>query len=166
MSPTSAAFAAAPLVNPDGSRKYSVIITASDSTCGGCDDGPADISAITARKSAIAAGVLSFSGLNSCSITPFPVPAANAACVASKSFCDGALVSISGTGRLSGPLGNGPVQFALTVTDDDTGVSATDNNVVDLTIQLPRGPYVTGWHCHPPTGTEAPGCGVEVTGHG
>jgi hypothetical protein len=49
--PTSAAFATMPFVDGSGNPLYSAIITASDSTCGGCDNTPTGEDAINARAS-------------------------------------------------------------------------------------------------------------------
>jgi hypothetical protein len=47
--PTSAAFGTTPFVDGSGNPRYSAIITASDSTCGGCDNTPTGEAAINAR---------------------------------------------------------------------------------------------------------------------
>jgi hypothetical protein len=66
--PTSAAFSATPFVDGSGNPRYSAIITASDSTCGGCDNTPAGEAAINARASDFAVflnkggGILALAG--------------------------------------------------------------------------------------------------------
>ena len=68
VNPTSSAFATMPFVDSSGHPLYSAIITASDSTCGGCDNTPAGESAINARASDFATffngggGILAQSG--------------------------------------------------------------------------------------------------------
>jgi len=66
--PTAAEFTTLPLVDSGGHPLYSAIVTASDTTCGGCDDTPAGESAINARAADIASfvgaggGVLALAG--------------------------------------------------------------------------------------------------------
>jgi hypothetical protein len=99
------------------------------------------------------------------------LPAGDAPCVVSRSFCYGAILDIAGTGMLSPFLGStlpaGRFPFNLHMVDEDTGVALRDSDVIRLTISLPGGPpYVATWDCFPLHGTTLGGCSLEVTGHG
>jgi len=68
--PSGPGFASLPLVNRSGRPLYSAIVVASDNSCGECDNPPADITAIVARKADIAqffnegGGILAMAGAN------------------------------------------------------------------------------------------------------
>ncbi len=68
VNPTSAQWASMPLVDSSGKPLYSAIVTASDSSCGGCDNNSAGETAINNRSSDIATyfnaggGILALSG--------------------------------------------------------------------------------------------------------
>lgn len=71
LDPTSAAFAALPLVDGSGHPLYSAIVTASDNSCGGCDNDATGEAAINARAADIATyfndggGILALAGASS-----------------------------------------------------------------------------------------------------